>query len=479
MRRETVFVTLSVCITIVAASAIIARGGPLDPPPGPIQPTFKTLEEVEPRTAINQANTPGDATAVYRITEPGSYYLADNLQGEPGKHGILIASPGVTVNLNGFELVGGADSLNGVHVDTAGFPLNIVIRNGLLDSWQGDGVDASQAVGVQIEDVDVTFCIDTGFRVGESARISDCKVDFTGTGFRGGDNCTIERCDARTTTSTHGFEFGFGTTILDSAASDSAGVGIAVASGTIRNCDVRDCLGTGVFVSQHSVISGCSAVGNGVDGFELTLGGVIEHCVASQNDTRGILAGTRVLIDGCQATENVLSGITASSDCTVTNCNSTNNEGDGIFVGSNCVVTDCTVISNMDDGIEAVNIGNRIERNTCNFNQDLGIRSESEALVRENTCGTNAKGIVIDGRECLVERNRVANNTVSGIEVQHDRNLVVSNLARDNSGFNYVIVPGNRVGIIVIPPLSGDINGDVDADALGAGTTDPWANISY
>src|SRR5437868_7397499 len=92
----------------IAAFGIIAAGtalaGPLNPPAGPVTSSYKTLTEVEPRTAINAANTPGDSFSVFKITQPGSYYLTSGFAGVTGKTGILIASGGVTLDLNGFTI---------------------------------------------------------------------------------------------------------------------------------------------------------------------------------------------------------------------------------------------------------------------------------------------------------------------------------------------------------------------------------------
>ncbi|MBN8616615.1 MAG: hypothetical protein J0L92_38875, partial [Deltaproteobacteria bacterium] len=75
-------------------------------PAGAVSATMKSLAEVEPRTAINSTNTPGDANSVYRISQPGSYYLTGNVQGALGKSGIQITSSNVTLDLNGFSLEG-------------------------------------------------------------------------------------------------------------------------------------------------------------------------------------------------------------------------------------------------------------------------------------------------------------------------------------------------------------------------------------
>src|SRR5688572_18815184 len=65
-------------------------------PPGPPSPTFKTLQQVEPRAPIT--NLP------FTISQPGSYYLTTNLTS--ATTGITIAASGVTLDLLGFELAG-------------------------------------------------------------------------------------------------------------------------------------------------------------------------------------------------------------------------------------------------------------------------------------------------------------------------------------------------------------------------------------
>ena len=55
---------------LIAGVAAISIAGPLDPPAGPITATYKTLAEVEPRTAINATHTPGDADSIFKITQP-------------------------------------------------------------------------------------------------------------------------------------------------------------------------------------------------------------------------------------------------------------------------------------------------------------------------------------------------------------------------------------------------------------------------
>ncbi|MFO0833057.1 MAG: hypothetical protein U0637_14590 [Phycisphaerales bacterium] len=47
---------LAAALLALAARALVA--GPINPPPGPVGPTYKTVAEIEPRTIINDTNTP-------------------------------------------------------------------------------------------------------------------------------------------------------------------------------------------------------------------------------------------------------------------------------------------------------------------------------------------------------------------------------------------------------------------------------------
>ena len=89
-------------------------------PPGTPAPTMKSLDQVEPRTIVNAANTPGNSANTFIISSPGSYYLTGNLTGASGKHGISIQADDVTLDLNGFAIIsGGGGAFRGVNVPAA------------------------------------------------------------------------------------------------------------------------------------------------------------------------------------------------------------------------------------------------------------------------------------------------------------------------------------------------------------------------
>ena len=81
----------------------LGRAGDLNPVGPPTAGTMKPLNVVEPRTAIGPDTTPGDGESLYRITQPGSYYLAGNITCNH-RHAIKIDADDVTLDLMGFRL---------------------------------------------------------------------------------------------------------------------------------------------------------------------------------------------------------------------------------------------------------------------------------------------------------------------------------------------------------------------------------------
>jgi hypothetical protein len=160
----------------LAAGAFLtsrAGAGDLNPPPGPISPSMKPLDQIEPRIAINSANTPGTATATFRITQPGSYYLTGNVQGESGKNGIEIDASNVSIDMMGFTLMGVHGSLRGIFSNSS----NITIRNGTVQAWGSDGINLSVSTQPSIsllEHVKVIQNNGRGIQTTLFARVHSC-----------------------------------------------------------------------------------------------------------------------------------------------------------------------------------------------------------------------------------------------------------------------------------------------------------------
>jgi hypothetical protein len=123
------------CAIIVSCSAV--WGGSLNPPAGPTAGTMKTLDQVEPRMAVQ--SLAGSETAVYVISQPGSYYLTAGITVTEIKHAISIETSNVTLDLSGFKITGAYDSTDneeiaaydGIRIQP-GYK-NIIIRNGIIE----------------------------------------------------------------------------------------------------------------------------------------------------------------------------------------------------------------------------------------------------------------------------------------------------------------------------------------------------------
>jgi len=85
----------------------LAQGGSLNPPPGPVAPTGKTTDQIEPRidllNAPASANVTSDASTHFIISSSGSYYLSANVLVTKA-YGIRIAASRVTLDLCGFQI---------------------------------------------------------------------------------------------------------------------------------------------------------------------------------------------------------------------------------------------------------------------------------------------------------------------------------------------------------------------------------------
>ena len=287
--------------TLVALAALAcslpALAGPMTPPPGAPGSTMKTLSEVEPRIAINAINTPGDASSVFRITQPGSYYLAGNLSVAPSISGIVIDSSDVTLDLSGFTITHPTENDGVAAIAVEHVPARhkgIVIRNGIVRGGGVAGVYASSAIGVRVEGVTVRDAYNSGIDVSYGGIVTGCVVSNSGTGITAADGSLVENCTL-----------------------DGNSRGAYLFGGTIRNCVIRgadspdalgvlimnDCLvednqisatGAGVDSKGIRIIgSGNRILGNHVSGFATGIrgeSGAINNFVVS-NTARSPLGG--------------------------------------------------------------------------------------------------------------------------------------------------------------------------------------------
>lgn len=353
----------SIVVCVIAASSSLA--GVLTPPVGPVAPTHKTLTEVEPRTAINAVNTPGDADSLFRISQPGSYYLTGPVTGEAGKHGIEIEASDVTIDLSGFGMRGVPGALFGVIV--TGLRDNLTVRNGSVSGWPSGGVELGPtqiARGTLIELIHASENGGTGLRCGDSGMILRCTAtDNVGTGIVGRGAALIRECRA-------------GGNDLD---------GMSVGSG--------------------GSIQSCTADNNTGDGIQSGSGVSILDCVAEANDEMGIRAGASGgLVSRCSALSNALDGINVAAGVTVRGCNVAVNSGNGIVCTTNALVEGNNIWLQNDPGMAGILLtgaDNRVDSNNL---------SQNTTGVRANPATGN-----------LIVRNTFANNTATSDIVAGNR----------------------------------------------------------
>ena len=336
-----------------------AQAGPLNPPAGPVTSTGKTLLDVEPRTAVNATNTPGTANAVFRISQPGSYYLTGNVTGQSGKHGIVIAASDVTLDLNGFTLTGVPGSLDGI--TNEGTINRVTLRNGTISRWGANGATLA------------TLVTAVNFRVESLAFLDNGAIGL--------------RCEGNTI-------------LIDCNASDNSSTGIVVgANSSVTRCTLLRNSGAGISAVAGATILDCLAYLNSTVGIGATTGSLVRNCTARQNGLNGIEVSSTCAVLDCVSSRNGTNGISCLSDCLIrgNQCvgNGVSINASGILVsGDDCRVVDNTCVANSVNGITVTSPGNFIARNICS--------------------GSSSNWSIAVGNVCLVVSAATNTTTISG-----------------------------------------------------------------
>jgi len=214
----------------------------------------------DPRTPIS--------SLPFTITTQGSYHLTANLTATGSGLGITISADNVTLDLNGFALVGGGSGqVAGINV--SGTHKNIQIRNGTVRGWTNGGVNASNATNSVIQGLRVSnnsastaFFNVAALSVGSGSTVKDCFVaqnpnchgiaagnasfvsscvvsaNTSGAGIRAGDTCYIvgNISDFNST----GILMGSGNRIESNSCTSNTSAGLFVPSGATNNVLFRN-----------------------------------------------------------------------------------------------------------------------------------------------------------------------------------------------------------------------------------------------
>ncbi|HRJ27113.1 MAG TPA: hypothetical protein PLO61_06345 [Fimbriimonadaceae bacterium] len=258
----------SMFVMVVLAGVVFA--GSLTPPPGPVSPTMKTLDQVEPSRPVEMLA--GSGAAVYVISQPGAYHLTQNLEAPVGKDGIQINSSNVRLDLRGFRIrtvdntkfaVRSDGPIDGVRVENGsvmGSDIGIYL---LGRSHTADKISAMECrVGIAI-DYSSIVSNSVARGCGEGFALGKASLAF---------NCTASNCDT-------GFIAGFQSTVRNSVAGACTFGFSGFEGSTIRDNQIGECI-FGIFTTQDRVTITNNTIDNSVTGIRIEG----NQCVIGENN---------------------------------------------------------------------------------------------------------------------------------------------------------------------------------------------------
>jgi hypothetical protein len=232
-------------------------------------------------TGCFTGDTPGFPVT---ITQSGSYRLTSRLQRpNAATHGIQISTVDVTIDLNGFEVIGGTSCSGipvscsftgagrGITVD-ADFVTHVAVRNGFVRGSGATGIHLGQES--LVENVRVAANGGDGIRVADLSHVLRCEASENGgRGIATLSRAILEGNVVRSTgAGMDGIHSNSGSTLRDNEVVSAGGDGIAVGEGAIvRGNIVGSSAGDGIEAIGSSRIDG-NVISNNV-GFGLRFTG--------------------------------------------------------------------------------------------------------------------------------------------------------------------------------------------------------------
>ena len=202
----------------------------------------------------------------YTITEPGFYFITQNLTGSSGSHGITVQSSHVTIDLMGFSLVGprSTEYYHGIYSEST--VDNVKIRNGTIRDFVGSGY-RSGSIGHQAINITAANNGEAGLHLGgKSSLVKDCIVfSNSGLGIYAGPGSTISG-NTCYDNGWDGINTNIGSTIIGNTCRDNKDDGIYAGTGSsvIGNTCYHN-TDHGIYLEGHSYAGQNTCYGNGTN----------------------------------------------------------------------------------------------------------------------------------------------------------------------------------------------------------------------
>ncbi len=273
----------------------------------------------------------------FTITEPGSYYMTQNLTNTTlNADGITIDVNNVTLDLGGFTLSATDDINSDDGIVVLGDQDNIHIYNGHIDNWGGDGINALNADYSIFERLTVSNNAGDGLVADFGAVISHVTASFNGSDGIEGDDGTVIVFSTAQGNSDNGIQTSEGSHVSHSTAFDNEADGIDVAAGsTVTNSTASDNTLFGFDLALGGNIQSSTAYDNMSNGFDIASASVVRNNISSLNNGHGFRTVANAWIINNKAHENDMDGIRISATDTLVEGNSiTDNDMIGLNVTS-------------------------------------------------------------------------------------------------------------------------------------------------
>lgn len=333
---------LGAAIYATTAAFALAQGGPLTPPPGPPEPTMKSLDLVEPRIPLVEGASGVTVALDGKITinQSGSYYLTANLNAYDFGNAITINASGVTLDLMGHSIIAATPNPTlGAGIAVTANRSDVTITNGHIVSYstysgstflpagfeRGVSFD-DDCSNAKVSDVSVSGVRSHGIYMstGFAGLVEDCAVSTTGgsgiiivdgsvlgcvvqapgeSGIQGGqvvDNCRVRQARGAGIS---------GSVVSNSFADCHSGTNHAINAGTVQNSTGSSIGGHGIFaIMVQNSYGSTAAFGAGLHGI-YSPNGQVSGSYGSANGGHGISA------DSVSHSSGSSSGIHGSSSC--------------------------------------------------------------------------------------------------------------------------------------------------------------------